>query len=154
MSSSTAPAPSPAEPTVKVADNPTLGKILVDAQGRTLYRYTPDTNGVSNCGAAGGCISLWPALQATNAPVGGSGVTGTLGTITRSDGTKQVAINGMALYTFAGDSGPGQTTGQGYDHNWYAVTPAGDLAGTAAAAPAASAATPPPAAGGGGYYGY
>jgi len=98
--------------TVMVATNPTLGKILVNAQGMTLYVFGADTPGTSNC--SGACLQNWPALTvASGNPVAGSGVTGTLGVITRSDGLKQVTLNGMPLYTFFKDTKPGDANGQG-----------------------------------------
>ena len=98
--------------TVMVATNPTLGKILVDAQGMTLYLFGADTPGTSNC--SGACLKNWPALTATgDNPVAGSGVTGTLGVITRSDGINQVTLNGRPLYTFVRDTKPGDANGQG-----------------------------------------
>jgi predicted lipoprotein with Yx(FWY)xxD motif len=98
--------------TVMVAANSTLGNILVDGRGITLYVFGADTQGTSNC--TGGCLQNWPALTATSdKPVGGPGVTGTLGVITRSDGIKQATFNGMPLYTFVRDSKAGDTNGQG-----------------------------------------
>ena len=111
-SSTPSPTTSPAAgATVMVATNPTLGNILVNAQGMTLYVFGADTPGTSNC--TGACLPNWPALTvASGNPVAGPGVTGTLGTITRSDGTKQVTRDGMPLYTFAFDKQPGDTNGQ------------------------------------------
>ena len=116
-SSAHSSAPSPtttpaAATTVMVATNPTLGKTLVNAQGMTLYVFGADTVGTSNCSSA--CLQNWPALTVVSGnPVAGSGVSGKLGTITRSDGTRQVTLNGMPLYTFVGDTKPGDTKGQG-----------------------------------------
>ena len=98
--------------TVTVATNPTLGNILVDARGMTLYTFGADTLGTSNCTEA--CLQNWPALTvASGNPVAGSGVTGTLEVITRPDGIKQVTLNGMPLYTFFRDTKPGDANGQG-----------------------------------------
>jgi len=98
--------------TVMMAANSTLGKILVNGRGMTLYVFGADTPGTSNC--TGGCLQNWPALTATSdKPVAGAGVTGTLGVIARSDGIKQVTFNGMPLYTFVRDSKAGDTNGQG-----------------------------------------
>src|SRR5712692_5346929 len=107
--------------TVQVADNSGLGKmILVNAQGMTLYRYDKDTAGVSNC--TGSCASVWPPLTTGSAPTGGSGVTGTLATISRADGTKQVTYGGAPLYTFQQDTKPGDASGDGLN-NFHVVTP-------------------------------
>jgi predicted lipoprotein with Yx(FWY)xxD motif len=115
-----APAAAPAA-TVMVKNDPKLGDFLVDAKGMTLYLYTKDTAGVSNC--SGGCLTAWPPLVATGDLVAGAGVTGKLGFITRSDGTKQVTYNDMPLYFWASDQKPGDTTGQGVGSVWYVVPP-------------------------------
>lgn len=93
--------------------NITLGKtILVNSAGLTLYTFANDTSGTSSC--TGSCATVWPPLPLGNGtPTGGAGVTGTLATITRSDGTKQVTYNGKPLYTFQGDSGTGAISGDG-----------------------------------------
>jgi predicted lipoprotein with Yx(FWY)xxD motif len=113
QSSTPQPATSPSgEATVTVAMNPTLGDILVDARGMTLYTFGADTAGMSNCTEA--CLENWPALAvASGDPLAGSGVAGTLGVITRSDGMKQVTLDGMPLYTFLRDTGPGEANGEG-----------------------------------------
>lgn len=111
-----------ASATVKVADNATLGKILVNAKGMTLYRFSKDPIGKSVC--SGTCAGLWPALTVKGTPVAGSGVTGKLGTIQGSGGAKQVTCDGHPLYVYALDKSPGQTAGQGYLGLWNAVTPA------------------------------
>ena len=74
-----------AAPTIKTATNPTLGTFLVDSKGMSLYMYTKDTPGVSNC--TGNCLVNWPALTvpAGTTPTVESGITGKLGTITRTD---------------------------------------------------------------------
>lgn len=106
---------------VKTSKDAKLGTILTDAAGRTLYIYKKDTMNVSNC--SGGCAQNWPPLTTSGTPTIASGVAGTLGTITRSDGTKQVTYNGMPLYYFRADSKPGDTKGQDIGDVWYVVTP-------------------------------
>ena len=105
-----------------------LGSILVDSRGRTLYLVEADKAGRSAC--SGGCAALWPPLPATGTPHGGPGVqAGKLGTIARSGGGRQVTYNGHPLYTFAGDAKPGDTAGQALDQfgaEWYVVNPRGD----------------------------
>jgi D-xylose transport system substrate-binding protein len=109
-------------PTVQTAQNATLGEILVNDQGMTLYTFKNDTPGVSNCTDA--CAQLWPPLTvpAGEQPTLASGVPGSLGTITRSDGSTQVTYNDMPLYTFAQDTQPGDTQGQGFRNLWYVVS--------------------------------
>jgi predicted lipoprotein with Yx(FWY)xxD motif len=107
--------------TLQVANNPTLGKILVNSAGFTLYIFKNDSPGQSNC--SGSCASLWPPLTIPkNAhPTAGNGVKGLLGVIQRSDGSYQVTYNGAPLYLYAGDTKAGQTNGQGLKNLWYVV---------------------------------
>jgi predicted lipoprotein with Yx(FWY)xxD motif len=104
-----------------------LGKILTDSQGRTLYLFEKDKGPKSTC--SGGCASAWPPLVTSGKPKAGAGVTASkLGTTTRSDGSSEVTYNGHPLYTYAGDGAPGDTNGQGLDQfgaEWYVVSPAG-----------------------------
>src|SRR5437762_10633944 len=91
----TTPGPSPS---VMVATSATLGKILVDGKGMTLYLYSRDTKGTSNCYDA--CEQRWPILRppADGKPTGSADIGGTLGTISRKDGTMQVTYNDIPLY--------------------------------------------------------
>ena len=104
-----------------------LGTFLVDAKGRTLYLFEADKGPMSAC--AGACASVWPPLKTTGKPSAGAGVTASkLGTTKRSDGATEVTYNGHPLYTYAGDSAPGQTSGQGLDDygaEWYALSAGG-----------------------------
>lgn len=115
------PAPAAAA-TVNAVANPTVnGTILVDSAGMTLYTFGNDTAGVSAC--TGGCATAWPPLSpGAGSPTAGAGVTGTLGTITRSDGSKQVTYNGMPLYGWQQDQKPGDVTGDGVN-NFHVATP-------------------------------
>ena len=105
-----------------------LGRILVDAQGRTLYLFEADKGTASTCDGA--CASAWPPLTTAEKPIAGPGVSASkLGTTTRGDGTTEVTYNGHPLYTFAGDSAPGQANGQGSDGfgaEWYVRSAAGN----------------------------
>jgi predicted lipoprotein with Yx(FWY)xxD motif len=94
--------------------------VLTDAKGLTLYWFAPDTPAASRC--TGPCAAYWPPVTGT--PKAGPGVTGTLGTIKRSGGGAQATYNGHPLYTYAGDSAPGQARGNMLDLNggyWYEV---------------------------------
>lgn len=109
-------------PTVQVQDHPEHGKILVDAQGMTLYVFGRDEKDVSNC--SGTCPINWPPLIVSyGEPEAGDGVDGTLGLITRADGAQQVTYNGQPLYGWIADSQPGDTTGHGVGGNWFVVHP-------------------------------
>ena len=106
---------------LRVVPNPTLGPNLVDTQGRTQYRVTRDTAGVSNC--TGNCLQTWPALTADSSSVRGEGVTGQVTVIQRSDGARQVAYEGMPLYRHAADQAPGETKGHNVGTIWFVVKP-------------------------------
>lgn len=115
--------------TVAVASNGTLGKILVDGQGRTLYLFEKDSGGTSSCFDA--CAQAWPPLTTSGQPqVGDAAKASLLKTTTnRKDGTMQVVYQGHPLYYYQGDTKPGQTTGEGLNQfgaEWYALSPAGD----------------------------
>jgi predicted lipoprotein with Yx(FWY)xxD motif len=98
-----------------------LGTVLTNPQGFTLYYFTPEKGSTIVC--TGGCLSTWPALKASGAPSAPSGVTGTLGTAALPDGTMVVTYNGWPLHTYAPDTGPGQTNGQGIEGKWFVATP-------------------------------
>ena len=116
--------------TIDVADNPDLGKILTDADGNTVYLFEKDANGMSNC--SGGCAAEWPPVTTSGSPKAGSGADDSLlGTIKRDDGSEQVTYDDHPLYTYSGDSNPGDTNGNGlelYGAEWYAMTPDGSNA--------------------------
>jgi predicted lipoprotein with Yx(FWY)xxD motif len=104
-----------------------LGTILVDSRGRTLYLFEKDKNGKSAC--AGQCATFWPPLIATGKPHAMAGVKASLlGTTKRADGRMQVTYNHHPLYTFVKDKKKGQTSGEDTDFfggEWYALSPAG-----------------------------
>ena len=106
--------------TVQLSNNSTLGSILVDTGGMTLYRFHKDSVNKSVCTAT--CAGLWPPLVVSGKPSAASGVTGKLGTLKRSNGQEQVTCDGYPLYTYSGDKAAGDTTGQGYLGLWNAVS--------------------------------
>jgi predicted lipoprotein with Yx(FWY)xxD motif/uncharacterized cupredoxin-like copper-binding protein len=134
------PAAEGSQPTVFVRQDPTAGTILTDPAGRTLYLFTKDTTeNQSVC--EGDCLTNWPAFTADE-PLSLPGkVDGELSTFDRSDGSKQVSYNGIPLYYFAGDSGPGDVNGQGKGGVWFVVAP-GQQFGAPVATPAAAASSP------------
>lgn len=108
--------------TVSTKSTP-LGKILVNSKGHTLYLFQSDKKDKSTCN--GDCAKAWPPLKANGKTIAKGGVNSKLlSTITRSDGSKQVAYKGHPLYTFADDTKAGQTNGQGIDAfgaKWYVL---------------------------------
>ena len=104
-----------------------LGTFLVDGQGRTLYLWDADHGPMSTCTAA--CAQAWPPLTTTAAPKASGAVKSSLlGTATRADGSREVTYAGHPLYTYAGDTRPGQVTGEGsnsFGAPWWTVTTAG-----------------------------
>jgi predicted lipoprotein with Yx(FWY)xxD motif len=87
--------------------------VLTNAKGLTVYTFAADSPGKSNC--YGDCASYWPPV--TGSPSHAPGVPGTFGTAVRTDGSKQVTWNGHPLYTYVGDSGPGQAHGNNLNLN-------------------------------------
>jgi predicted lipoprotein with Yx(FWY)xxD motif len=104
--------------------NTSLGPVLVNAQGMTLYLLTADSPGKSSCSAQ--CLVYWPAVSA--AATGGPGVTAKVGRATTTGGAPILTAGQWPLYTFAQDQAPGDVTGEGvqsFGGTWYAVSPAG-----------------------------
>jgi predicted lipoprotein with Yx(FWY)xxD motif len=103
------------------------GTYLADGSGRALYMWRGDDAGKSNC--SGQCAESWPPVVTTSAPRASGGArSANLGTITRSDGRKQVTYKAHPLYYFVVDAGPGTTKGQGSDSfgaRWWLVAPSG-----------------------------
>jgi len=118
--------------------------VLTNSAGLTLYWFGPDTSTTSKC--TGSCATYWPPV--TGPVTAGAGVTGTLGTITRPDGTIQATYDGHPLYTFAGDTAPGQNKGNGVNASggvWHEMTVSGSIipASSGSTAPASSPAAVP-----------
>lgn len=105
-----------------------LGRILVDGRGRTLYLFARDRNGKSAC--SGSCAVYWPPLIASGKPKAIAGAKQSLlGATRRADGRMQVTYRHHPLYRYVGDTGKGQTTGQGLDTSgglWWVLSPAGN----------------------------
>jgi predicted lipoprotein with Yx(FWY)xxD motif len=108
--------------TVNVAAGATVGNYLTGEDGKTLYVKMGDSTAAPNC--TGDCLANWPAftLESGEQVVAGTGVTGTLSTFTRPEGT-QVSYKGAPLYYFKGDTAAGQTNGQGLGGVWSVAAP-------------------------------
>ncbi len=146
-SAGTTPAAAPPASALMVTQNATLGNYVTDSSGRTLYIFTKDTSGVSNC--TGSCAQTWlpftgqamspsaPSAAGTSSAETTPSASGTtaaqmnidptmLAMITRSDGTSQVTFNGHPLYYYSGDTNPGDAKGQGIAGNWFVIDPTGN----------------------------
>jgi predicted lipoprotein with Yx(FWY)xxD motif len=142
-SSSSASSPAAASGAALTTAKVSGSTLLTNAKGFTLYWFAPDTTTASKCNGA--CAKFWPPVHGP--ATAGTGVTGTLGVITRSDGSKQATWNGHPLYTYAGDTAPGMNKGNGLNLSggiWHEIV----LSGAAAPAPSTSSSS------GGGGYGY
>jgi len=116
--------------------------VLTNSNGFTLYWFSADTSTTSKC--TGSCASYWPPVPGPL--TAGPGVTGTLGTITRPDGTIQATYDGHPLYTYVGDSAPGQNKGNGINDPggiWHEMTVTGRIVAPAAAVSVVPASSPP-----------
>jgi predicted lipoprotein with Yx(FWY)xxD motif len=110
--------------TVSGAEVSGLGSVLVDAEGMTVYEYTPDKGTTSVC--YGECEAAWPPVVASGKPSAGEGATSAdLGTTKRKDGTEQVTYKGHPLYTFVGDKAPGEANGNEAEGTWFVLDEAG-----------------------------
>jgi predicted lipoprotein with Yx(FWY)xxD motif len=111
--------------TLTVGTDASGSTYLESATGMTLYTYASDTANSGTSACTGSCATTWPPYTVSSA----SGITldptatGTLGTITRADGTIQVTYNGMPLYMYAQDTAPGQANGNGVGGVWHTATP-------------------------------
>ena len=108
-----------------------VGRVLANGSGFTLYVFTRDRKSMDSCVMISGCTSVWPVLKTGGKPVPGAGLkAGFLGTITLAHGVEQVTYAGRPLYGYIGDSGPGQTGYVGtpqFGGTWYAINAAGKL---------------------------
>ncbi len=107
---------------ITTSSNAPLGTFAVASNGMTLYTYSPDTPGVSNC--SGQCAANWPPYTvAAGTSLSANGLTGAVATITRADGSTQVTYKGAPVYFYTKDTKPGDTNGQGVGGVWYVVKP-------------------------------
>ena len=113
-----------------------LGTVLTDPSGKTLYYFTPEKGGSVAC--TGGCATAWPPLMVSGTATAPSGASGMLGTVAVSGGM-ELTYNGWPLHTYSGDTAAGQTNGQGIAGKWFAATP-----GLTASGGGSGAGTPTP----------
>lgn len=115
-----------------------LGTILVDGKKMTVYVYDKDTPNSGKSSCSGPCAAAWPEVTTTSKSPKVKGVTGKVATIKGMDGKNQITINGWPLYTYAKDSKPGDTTGQGVGGVWWVVGANGNKITKTAAASSSS----------------
>ena len=143
---------SPSTTTVSTAST-SLGTVLTDSRGYTLYYFLPEKS--STIGACtGGCLTAWPPLVASGAPTAASSATGTLASVSimvNGAAETEVTYNGWPLHTFASDTGPGQTNGNGVAGKWFAAMPGTTADATGATTSSGSAPSPSATKGGYGY---
>jgi predicted lipoprotein with Yx(FWY)xxD motif len=123
-----------------------LGKVLVDQQGMTVYLLTADGRNQSTCSAS--CLSAWPAVAPAHSKLGIP-----VGSTKTPDGTATATVAGQPVYTFTADHGPGDVAGEGlkaFGGTWYAVSPSGQAV-TAAPSGSSTASGSSAPYGGGGY---
>jgi len=126
-SSSASSTTTAAAATVKSGDT-SLGKVAVDAGGKTLYLFANDQGTTSSVPA--NILTAWPPIKATGTPVAGPGIDAAkLGVAMQANNENWVTYNGHVVYTFSGDAAPGDTNGQGLANVWYVISAAGDKIG-------------------------
>lgn len=115
----------PSRGTAEVRLRPTtLGQVLTDESGRTLYVYTPDGTGPPTC--TGSCANAWPPYYVPGSARSGPGVSAQLSTVNGPGGRRQVTVYGQPVYRFSGDTANGQTNGQSSGGIWFVL----DVSGT------------------------
>ena len=102
-----------------------LGTILADSQGRTLYAFTNDMNGIPTC--TGACAGAWPPATITGAASPASSVSAPTTVVDAPGGGKMLKVGKWPLYRFAGDAAPGDINGQGSGGTWFVVGADGKL---------------------------
>lgn len=130
------PSASASGPRTIATGSTSLGTVLTTPQGLTLYYFTPEKGGTVAC--TGNCATIWPPLKASGTPSAPSGVTGSLATVQLADGSSEVTYNGWPLHTYASDTAPGQTAGQGVGGKWFVATPGLTASGGSGATPSPS----------------
>ncbi|MFD9033493.1 SCO0930 family lipoprotein [Streptomyces sp. NPDC059567] len=115
-----------------VADTKQLGKVVTDSEGFTLYRFDKDSASPPKATCEGDCAKAWPVVSADGAKAPAGVAPSLLGEVTRTDGTKQLTLDGWPMYRYAKDTKPGDLNGQGVGGTWFASAPDGKKAAPAA----------------------
>jgi predicted lipoprotein with Yx(FWY)xxD motif len=127
--------PASSSPTVTISAKSVagVGTVLVNSKGQTLYMLTSEKGGKITCTDDNGCTKLWPDTElpkGTISATAGSGIqTSLLGTVKNSAGDSYVTYHGWPLYTYSGDNGPGQASGEGitsFGGTWYVLSTSGN----------------------------
>ncbi|MFI7354093.1 SCO0930 family lipoprotein [Streptomyces avidinii] len=119
---------------MKVSDIQGLGAAVTDSEGFTLYRFDKDTPKPPKSNCEGDCAATWPAVSAEGASVSAGIDAALLGSVERSDGTKQLTVAGWPVYRYAKDAKAGDALGEGVGGTWHALGPGGKPAGKGGAA--------------------
>jgi predicted lipoprotein with Yx(FWY)xxD motif len=137
--SSSSPSSSSSTTAIIKTRHTTIGTVLTNASGRTIYWFAKDTKKKSRCN--GSCATYWPPVLGTPKPAAGVSLPGTLGTIKRKNGQLQATYDGHPLYLYAGDTKAGAVTGNDINASgalWWAMTPSGTKLMPSAGAPTPS----------------
>ncbi|MFB7371399.1 SCO0930 family lipoprotein [Streptomyces sp. NPDC056222] len=111
-----------------VADTKQLGEVVTDSEGFTLYRFDKDSASPPKATCEGDCAKAWPVVSASGAKAPAGVAPSLLGEVTRTDGTKQLTLDGWPMYRYAKDTKPGDINGQGVGGTWFASAPDGKKA--------------------------
>src|SRR5680860_836103 len=115
------PTPTPEANAVRLRDDGTFGNMLTDSDGMSLYFFSPDAKGDSNC--TDGCLNTWPVFYESDLTLDEGLDADDFGSITRSDGDMQTTYKGWPLYSYASDSAEGDVNGDGVNAVWFVAKP-------------------------------
>ncbi|MFG2297888.1 SCO0930 family lipoprotein [Streptomyces sp. NPDC048603] len=118
---------------LKTVQNETIGALLTDSAGFTLYRFDPDTAKPPKATCEGDCAKAWPPVPAGDVKAAQGQDPSLIGEVVRGDGSKQLTVGGWPAYRFAKDAAPGDTKGQGVGGTWFALAADGKKASKAPA---------------------